>query len=486
MHATDRAASDPAAGPSAAVGAPLTEAARRERERYATYYQRLATRLFVACAVLLALVLYLSWEQLGELLDHNGLSLVLALASIAATFVTAVFLRLFVTPLISRPAGELADAAEAIANGDLTVRVANRDGNGQLIRLRKGVIRVVEELRRLAHTQRAAAQETAALASQIGASTAQMASLATHVATTSAELSARADGMAQSIDAMAGGAGRLAQIASRAAEGAQEGVARNHKVRALAEANRARLDATVDQLARLDAEVRESAEAAGALVAATEDIQAFVTLVQTMARQSRLLALNAAMEAARAGEQGEGFAVVANEVRRLAANSADAATRSEVTVASLVQRVQLSRTRALRALETVQVLLGDTRESQGAYEEMGAAVTAVEEWTARFEQTAGRSASIVRDVTARIDAIAHDTQGFSSAMRQMASASEGQRANIQEVAAAAASLGQAAARLASLVEAFKLEERGHTPPLGVVVPEGQGLRRLTQPSLVPV
>src|SRR5262249_10309279 len=68
------------------------------------------------------------------------------------------------------------------------------------------------------------------------------------------------------------------------------------------------------------------------------EIRAFVMLVRKIARQSKLLALNAAMEAARVGEAGEGFAVVAGEVRRLARSAADAAERTDVLVAETVRR----------------------------------------------------------------------------------------------------------------------------------------------------
>ncbi|SHN46215.1 methyl-accepting chemotaxis protein [Cryptosporangium aurantiacum] len=69
--------------------------------------------------------------------------------------------------------------------------------------------------------------------------------------------------------------------------------------------------------------VRESAAAMRALVEASADIEAFVTLLASVAEQTKLLALNASVEAARAGAAGRGFAVVATEVKELANRTAD-------------------------------------------------------------------------------------------------------------------------------------------------------------------
>lgn len=439
------------AGPNA-----LSEQQQRD-ERAATFFQRLADQLLAVAIFGAAGVAWYGREQLHDLTASETLPLVAAAVVAAAVLIAALFLRLVVTPLISQPAAELATAAEAIAGGDLTMHVSDGTGRGQISRLGRAIARMVASLRTLAVGLRRAAEETATLARRITAGTQQMARRAQDAALTSASINSRAEAMARTIDAMAADAGRLAEIASNAADGTREGVARNQQLRALAETNRVRLDATFTSLAQLGNEVQESADAADAVGSASEEIQAFVALVQKMAKQSRLLALNAAMEAARAGEAGDGFAVVAAEVRRLASSSADAATRSQTAVATIAERVTMSRARATQALDTVQSLLAETRESQSAYHEMDTAIAATDEWTGEIERASTRSAALVQDVTKRLDELARETQTFCEAVRQVAGTNEEQSAGTREIVAAANSLVQASEHLTLLVATFRLD-----------------------------
>ena len=197
--------------------------------------------------------------------------------------------------------------------------------------------------------------------------------------------------MAETIASLAQSAASLKELATTLDDGARGGSMRNTSLRALAMENRAGLDASAESLGVLGDDVSASAQAIESLGAASEEIRSFVGLVRKLARQSKLLALNAAMEAARAGEHGEGFAVVASEVRRLAAMSSDAAERTEEIVAGVLSAIQQSRDSAARAVTTAEEVRGATARASDSFTEIEMAVVEAEAWTASVEQTSAET-----------------------------------------------------------------------------------------------
>ena len=374
-----------------------------------------------------------------------------------------VVLHYFLARRMSGPTTELAEAAEAVAAGDFSTQVRRMSGDDEIGRLGRAIGAMIVELRRLAGAIVGAARETSQMSHEITAGAEEMAAAAGEMANTASELSVQASGMAGTIGTLAQSAGELKGLAVALDEGAHEGVARNGALRTLAAENRAGLDASASSLDTLAADVNASALAVEALGEASHQIRSFVTLVRKLARQSKLLALNAAMEAARAGEHGEGFAVVASEVRRLAAMSSDAAERTEAIVNGVLSGIDQSRESAKRAVATASEVRDVTARASASFSEIERAVAGAETWTASVEQTSAATNRLVGDMTERLDSLAIGTESFAAAMEQVAASSEEQSASTQEIAAAAGTLAAAAERLAQLVANLKLGEAAPQP-----------------------
>ncbi|HXT16993.1 MAG TPA: methyl-accepting chemotaxis protein [Gemmatimonadaceae bacterium] len=367
------------------------------------------------------------------------------------------FIGRFIERRVTGPAEELAVAAEAVANGDLSKQVNQIGGDDEIGRLARAVAAMIAELRRLATALNQSASETGSMTAEITASSEEMAASAGQIAHTAADLSQQSNLMAETIHALAGSSENLVGIASNLDAGASEGVERNARLRTLALENRARLDESSKSLQTLSGEAEASAAAIEQLAQASEEVKSFVTLVQKLARQSKLLALNAAMEAARAGDHGHGFAVVAEEVRRLAAMSSDAAERTERVVNGVLQGISDSRTSSERTVSTVKVVRGATEEGSRSFGHIEQAVAESDAWTSTIQKTVTAASGLVRDMRGKLDTLATGTESFAAAMEEVAASSQEQSASTEQIAAAAATLSGAADRLTRVVSNLRLD-----------------------------
>ncbi len=370
------------------------------------------------------------------------------------------FLSRYVARRVTEPAGALAATAERVTSGDLAVDVLQIDEDDEMGRLSRATAQMIAELRRLVHILRDSARGTASMSAEITAGTEQLSGTASEMAHTSSELSQRAADMAHSIAGTAADAATLMQISVRLSEGARTGVERNELLRELARSNRERLDESSAALATLAREASAAAASAELLASASEEIHSFVAFVRKIARQSKLLALNAAMEAARSGERGDGFTVVANEIRKLASVSTESAERTASIVHEILTRVSESREYSRRTAETVQGVqraTGDAMEFFGRIEEE---VRNAQGWSAAVDAAAAESRHLIAESTTRLDNLTRGTESFAAAMQQVAAATEQQSASAEEIAAASAALASASQRLLEIVSVFRLDASG--------------------------
>lgn len=400
-------------------------------------------------------LVWLGRGAIARVTDQGDFALLVALTVALCALASALAIRFIVSPRIGRQLANLADVAEAVSTGDLTRRPAAISSGGELGRLAHAMVAMTRELRGLATLLQTTTADTSKIATEITRRAEQASGASATASGTAAALSTQAGDMAQTIGRLSDDASSLDQLARRVTEQSKNEIERNSRVRLLTKAGHTRLDESVGKLGQLSADLRESVEATETMAKALDEVREFVTLVQQIARQSKLLALNAAMEAARAGEHGEGFAVVANEVRRLAATAADAAERTAELMAGVQTSVSSARSSSAKTLSALSHVHEATTQGRGALSQVDAAIVEAERMTTTVAESAGAGSALAAEVRERVSELEGLMQEFARAMQQVAASGSEQNATTREMAAAAGRLTEAAAQVAKAAGAFR-------------------------------
>jgi methyl-accepting chemotaxis protein len=388
-----------------------------------------------------------------------GFNTALIIASLwigVALITTASAAIIFVKLHVSGPAAELARVHEAIAKGDLSGSYKPSAGNAAVDRLTRSTRSMLSHLREVAGKMQNSADDNSELVSQISLASQSVAASAREGAATSTVLSQDAVTRERTINELTAEAARLVEILTNLRAAAAEGLKRDQALRQLARDNRTRLERSTNSLQELASDALESAEGIDALSAAADEIQAFLVLVQKISRQSKLLALNAALEAARAGEHGHGFAVVATEVRRLASSSAEAAQRTTSLVQEMLESVTHSRESTARTVATVEQVLESTRAGRQSLAKVEEGTVEGEDLSKRIDAGVKESTELITAMNQRLASLSQGTAAFSRAMQHVAVSNEEQSKNIGEIAAAATALTDTSGEMSQLAKTFKL------------------------------
>ncbi len=356
---------------------------------------------------------------------------------------------------VLKPTGKVAMVASRVSQGDLTTPDwAKREG---LDGLSSSIVSMVTRLQDLVGTIRQHSHDAAAMAQEIAASTQQMTASTQEVASTTGDLTERASQQAQVVRAAAEDAGKILEIAHELAAGATQAAERNAALAKVARSHGERLDASTAELTRLAEEIEHGAVEAEALAAASGDIEKFIIQAKLIAKQTHMLALNASIEAARAGDEGRGFSVVAEEVRKLASQAAQAATSTSTTVQSVVAQVQTTRERLLRLGQ------GGTTAREAAHAaavglmNVAADAEANDEWTRRISTSASEVRGLIEGIAGRMREVSTGTEDYAAAAQQIAAAAQQLNASTEEISSSAGHLAQAADKLTGVVGGFKLQ-----------------------------
>ncbi len=432
-------------------------------------------------------------------------------ASIIA-IVLGIAIGVFLAKKISTPIVALTEVAQVIAKGDLTSQIPKVTSGDELEDLAGAFNTMTANLRNLIGGISASAQNVAATSEELSSN-------AEEVSSATQQVAKAVDGLAKSgteqtknvnesavlvnelilaIGQIASGANEQAHNMSQGArmmdemsKGIEEVASSSQKV---AEATRQTAEAagkggdavekTIAGMDRIRSTVFDSAAKIKELGISSEQIGEIVQVIDDIAEQTNLLALNAAIEAARAGEHGKGFAVVADEVRKLAERSGG----STKEIAKLVQTIQKGTSEAVQSME---VGIKEVEVGTGLADNAGVALRdilkmvaeaneQVQSISAAAEQLSASSVEVVKvvnnmaaiteentaateemaagsnQVNLSINNIASLSQDSAATTEEVSASTEEVNASAEEIAAAAQSLSKMAVSLQDMVATFRV------------------------------
>ncbi|TAK36166.1 MAG: methyl-accepting chemotaxis protein [Chloroflexota bacterium] len=277
-------------------------------------------------------------KGLGDGISSTTIVLFLAAALGTLTFALGVFLTLSITNGINRVVVMLKDMAQG--EGDLTKRLE---------------VGASDEVGELCSWFNTFVDNLYGIIEQIAVSTERIASASEELSATTEQFSSGADTQLQQSQQIASAMHEMSASILEVAKNAQEAAIAAEQASDTAQGGSRIVGDTIEGIKRIAETVDETAEKMAALGESSSQIGEIIGVIDDIADQTNLLALNAAIEAARAGEQGRGFAVVADEVRKLAERT----TKATKEIATMITNIQRETQLAVQAMEGGRVLTAE-------------------------------------------------------------------------------------------------------------------------------
>ena len=329
---------------------------------------------------------------------------------------------------ITGPLGRVVHSLKTVAGGDLTVTALNLRTHDEVGTLATASDTLADSLRTMVKSIKGTSNDVAAAATEVAASAEELAQTVRTQEQSATQVASAVSELASSVAEVAD---KSSKAAISARDSAQQAGTGGDLVRE-----------TVSQLGQINQRVGEVATAVSTLETQGTEVGRIVQVIEEIAEQTNLLALNAAIEAARAGEHGRGFAVVADEVRKLAERTTQATAEVGKTIGSMQQETS-------RAAEAMKVGRETVAEGARLGERAGVAVTAIVSAQTHAESLSGSIAAATQQQATATEEISRTIDEMTASNRQSADAAG-------QAAQAAGNLSHQAETLRQYMERFKV------------------------------
>jgi len=377
-------------------------------------------------------------------------------AFVIFAFLIGMAIAIYIGRHISRPVAAVAETAKKIAAGDLTVPeiiVKNKDEVGELA---ASFNDMVESLRHIIRQVSLNSEQVAASAEQLTASAGQTSKATEQIADTIQEVAVATDQGVESANESSQKAEDISNGSQQIAVNAQIVTAKAMDASAKAVEGGKSVKTAVEQMNSINHTVHGLSEVVHGLGVRSTEISQIVEVITSIAAQTNLLALNAAIEAARAGEHGRGFAVVADEVRKLAEQSASSAQQ----ISQLITLIQDETDRAVQSMEMttkeVGAGIGVINVAGESFTQIESSVNEVTEQIQGVSAAVQQMAAHAQQMVQLMKVVSEVSENVASGTQEVTAATEEQLAAMEEITSSSNSLSKMASELQDVIGKFKI------------------------------
>jgi methyl-accepting chemotaxis protein len=378
------------------------------------------------------------------------------LTILALAFAMGSLLALATIRSIDRPLAELVSAALQLGRGDLRTRVS---GNG----MPKEFAQVGAAFDSMAGGLRNVAEQVISTASQVSSSAAEFSAISEQVAGSTHEVAAAMSEISEGADSQARALTETASAVVELREGtgsieseANKNRELSHAIQREASDSQQSVRQAVDLLLALREVVHRSAEEIQGLESTSDQITGFVRRITSIAEQTHLLSLNAAIEAAHAGHEGRGFSVVAEEVRKLAAEADAAAHEVDETVTQFRRWVEKAVAKMREGEGQVVQVESVARGAEGALDTIATDLDRISKATDEALVTVQRSRTLLEQVASNVASVTQTAAAHAARSQDVSAAVQEQSATTEQISASVSELVTAANNLRQAVGEWKV------------------------------